>query len=105
MNKAKVVILILIIAVGLIGIPLLGFGFSFWSFVYWWLLAFVISIIWNFKVSSGFMLWVSFSVFLLSALLISIGFRVTAESLMRASFLGWLIGLAQSFNECKNIEQ
>ena len=104
MNKIKVGILILVIFAGLIGIPPLGFIFSFWSLTYWWILVFTISIIWKFQVGSGFILWTSFLIFLLSALLVSGGLQNLAETFMRISFLGWIIGLIQSFVEYKNLK-
>ena len=101
MNKIRVAVLILVITAGLIGVLLLGSFFSFWSFAYWWLLVLTVSIIWIFKVDSGFILWASFLIFLLAALLVSVGLRNLAETFMRISFLGWIIGLIQSFVEYK----
>ena len=104
MNKIKAWILILVIALGIIVIPFFGFIFSFWQLTYWWLLIFTISIIWNFKLGSGFILWISFLIFLLSALLFSVGLKTIAETFIRISFLGWIIGLIQSFVEYKNLK-
>lgn len=101
MNKIKIFILIIVIVVGLIGAIVLKFGFPLWPLIYWWILVFTIFMIWNFKLGSGFILWVAFLIFMLSALFVSIGLRSVGETLMRVSFLGWIIGLVQSAVEYK----
>lgn len=101
MSRIKVGVLIIIFICGLLGAIVLKFGFPLWPLIYWWILIFTIFIIWNFKLGSGFILWVSFSVFMLSALFVIIGLRSIGETLMRVSFLGWVIGLIQSMVEYK----
>lgn len=101
MSKIKVLILIIIIAGGLLEAVVLKFGFPLWPLTYWWILVFTIFMIWNFKLGSGFMLWSALLIFILSALLVSIGLRSVGETLMRISFLGWIIGLIQSMVEYK----
>lgn len=101
MNKIKVLILIAIIIAGLVGVAMLQYGFPLKQFTYWWILAFTIFWIWTFKLSSGFILWVAFLIFILSALSVIVGQRSIGEILMRVSFLGWIIGLIQSMVEYK----
>lgn len=101
MSQIKILVSILIIVVGLMGALVLKLGFPLWQLIYWWILVFTIFMIWNFKFGSGFILWVSFSIFILSALFTSIGLRSIGETLMRVSFLGWIIGLIQSMAEYK----
>lgn len=104
MNKIRAVVLILIITLGLMGIILFGLSFSSWPFVYWWLFTSVIFLVWSFKVDSEFVLWVSFLIFFLSALLFLVGLKGMAETFMRISFLGWMIGLIKSLTEYKNLK-
>lgn len=101
MHKIKVLISILIIIVGLMGALMLKLDFSLWPLIYWWILVFTIFMVWNFELGSGFILWVSFSIFILSALFTSVGLRSIGETLMRVSFLGLIIGLIQSMVEYK----
>lgn len=104
MNRNKIT-MILIIAIGLIGGTVLVVGFpQIFSLIYWWLLVFIISLIWNFKLRSGYILWIALFLFLVSALFVAISLREIAEITMRISFLGWIIGLIQSFVEYKKLE-
>lgn len=99
MKEIKYLTLILLFITGLLIMLLLSFGLDVWSLIYWWVVIFVISLIWHFRLGSGFSLWLALSLFVLSALLTSISLRETGEIFMRLSFLGWIIGLIQAMIE------
>lgn len=66
---------------------------------YWILLIVWIAIIWILKKDSGFSLLIAFSLFLISATLTVFNFRNLAETIMRVSLIGWLIGIFQALTE------
>jgi hypothetical protein len=67
--------------------------------IYW-----IILIVWSIvakvsKKDSGATLKVAFVLFLVSALLTILNIKDLAETVMRVSFIGWLIGLFQALRE------
>lgn len=101
MKKIKILVFILVLIIGLLIISLLKFNLSVGSLVYWWIMIFYIFMIWQFRLDSKVAFWAALSLFILSALLTSIGLRDVGEAVMRVSFLGWIIGLIQSMVEYK----
>lgn len=71
----------------------------FASLIYLWILGICIATIWLFKLSSSPILLLSFGLFILAAILTTVGITSTAEIIMRLSLIGWLIGFIQASYE------
>lgn len=67
--------------------------------VYWLILFIFILIIWIMKKNSGFALSIAFTLFILAAILTVFNLRNLAETFMRLSLIGWLIGILQALLE------
>lgn len=100
MKKVKFVFIFIILVTGLaIGIyqPNL-FGY----FIYWWVLVLIVLVGLSYHLKSRSYLSVSFAMFFLSALFTVIGLKETAETIMRLSFIGWIVGWFHAILEYKN---
>ena len=74
-------------------------SFSVLSFIYWFLFFGWIGSILNFKLSSAASLVPAFTLFIVGAILETFGSGDLAEGVLRLSFIGWLIGIAQALIE------
>lgn len=103
--KLTFVIFYLVVFVGLsvfqIWAKFSGLGVSFESLIYWWLLVGWVFLIINFKWGSSASLIPVFLLFILGAFFATVGFREVAETTMRISFIGWLVGIVQALVEYK----
>jgi len=104
MKKIKILVFISILIIGLLIISLLKFNFSVESMIYWWIMIFYTFMIWQFRLDSKVTICGALSLFILSALLTSIGLKSIGEIIMCISFLGWVIGLIQSFVEYRKLK-
>lgn len=68
---------------------------------FWWILIGWIFLIYSFKFKSKPIFAISFILFLFSALLTTINLQSFAETIMRISFIGWIIGLVRALIEYK----
>ncbi len=73
--------------------------FSVSSLIYWMILIGWLFSIWNFKLKSSFSLKTAFILFIVSAFIVTFGFTLIGELVMRISFIGWMIGGAHAFIE------
>ena len=107
--KVLVVAMYLVILVALLGLQVwskfIESGFSVVSFIYWMILFGWIGLIVNYKWSSSTSLVPALALFILGALLATIGFREIAETVMRISFIGWMVGITQALVEYKRNEK
>lgn len=69
--------------------------------IYWFSLVGWVFLIRNFKLRSSFSFKIGFVFFVLAAVFATFGFRIIAETIMRVSFIGFLIAIAQSLIEYK----
>lgn len=73
------------------------------SYIYWFLLIGLLYFIWQWKKNSRFSLYLSFVSFIVSSIIVILGFKFVGEFFMRLSFICLLIGYLQSFRENKKI--
>ncbi len=71
------------------------------EYIYWLVLIGLIFFIWLWKRNSKFSLYSSFTLFLISALIVTFGFKDIGEFIMRLSFIFLLVGYIQSLVEYK----
>lgn len=74
-------------------------GYYFEQYMYWLVLIGLLYFIWQFKQNSGFALYFSFILFIISAIIVSLGFKSVGEFVMRLSFILLLTGYVQSLIE------
>lgn len=105
--KLTFVIFYLVVFVGLsvlqIWTKLSELGVSFESLIYWWLLIGWVFLIINSKWGSSASLIPAFFLFILGAGVAIIGLKGVAESIMRVSFIGWLVGITQALIEYRKM--
>lgn len=70
--------------------------YSLESYIYWLVLIGSLISIWFWKKGSNFSLYVSFFLFIISALIVTVGFQDIGEPIMRLSFIFLLVGFIQS---------
>lgn len=75
--------------------------FSVEPLLYWLLFIAWITVLLNFKLRSVYALAVAFGLFLISAIMVTVGFSRIGEVAMRISFMGWIIGIIQALFEYK----
>ncbi len=71
------------------------------GYIYWLVLIGLIFLIWLWKRKSRFSLYSSFALFVISALIVTLGFEDIGEFIMRLSFIGLIVGFLQSLLEYK----
>lgn len=98
----KIKILSLVISIIIVMAFMVGqfiFNPPFSDIVYWSILAFLVMLNWNLNLTGKFSLSAAFIIFLLSALVVSIGFLDIGERFMRLSLMFWITGLIQVISE------
>lgn len=70
-------------------------------YIYWLVLIGLIMFIWHWKKSSRFSLYISFTLFLISAVSVTLGFKNIGEVIMRLSLIFLFVGFFQSMLEYK----
>lgn len=69
--------------------------------LFWWVFIGWIFLTYFFKLKSRLAFAVAFILFLIAALLTTINLQSFAETIMRISFIGWIIGFVQALIEYK----
>lgn len=69
------------------------------TFLYFWILFGWIFLILVHKLKSRFTLAIAFILFSISALLTTVNLQIFAETIMRISLIGWMMGLIQALFE------
>lgn len=80
-----------------------GPGF-FSNSLYWMILLGWLFLTWNFKWKSSVSMSVGFILFVSGAFFTTFGFRDHGETVMRLSFIGWMVGVAQALVEYRKNE-
>lgn len=75
---------------------------GFEPYIYWFLLVDLLCLILLYKKGSHFSLYTSFVLFIISSLVVTMGFRFVGEFIMRASFILLVTGFIQSLIESRN---
>ena len=103
--KILAIFLYLIVFVGLLLLQLwsnlIGSGLSVSSYLYWLILIGWIFAILKLNFQSFVSLSVAFILFVFSAMMVILDFKELGETIMRISFIGWLVGLSQALIEYK----
>jgi len=69
------------------------------NFVYWLILFAWIALIKLYKFESGLLMAIAFALILTSLILAIIGLPSIGETIIRISFIGWLVGIVQALLE------
>lgn len=67
--------------------------------IYWIILGLLISALWLFKLKSRFVLLLSFGLLILGGAITAFSANFIAETILRISLIGWLVGFTQSIFE------
>lgn len=79
-------------------------GGNFEPYIYWFLLINLLYLIWQWRKNSRFSLYFSFVLFIMSSIVVTLGFKSVGEFLMRLSLTFLLVGYIQSLIEFKNTQ-
>lgn len=71
------------------------------DFIYWWILIGWVYMVVAFRLKPEYSLIPSFVLFILSALTASFGLSLVGETLMRTSFIGWIVSIVQALFDYK----
>lgn len=104
--KVLVIVSYIVIFLGLFGLQIwaqsTGSRFSVSSLIYWWVLFGWLGLIYWFKWGSSASLTPAFILFIIAALLTTVGLRGIGETVVRISFIGWMVGIVQALVEYKH---
>lgn len=107
--KRGIIVVYILTFVGLVGVQIglniIGSNLSFSSIFYLLLILGVVLMWWIFKLASSLTLSGAFAIFVIAALFSIFGEKEVSETLMRVSFVGWLVGLGQALIESKKIKE
>ncbi len=102
----SIYLLILFILVGIQSwAQIFELGFSVSSIIYWFIFVGWIFVLILFNKNSKLTLQLSLGMFIVGVVMFIFGFKVAAETLMRVSMIGWLIGVVQAVIEYKKDEK
>lgn len=103
--KVLIVVVYIVVFLGVLTIQLwvnvAGVGFSVSSLIYWLILLAWLGFIWQFKWGCSVTLIFAFVLFVIAAAFAIFGLRGVGETVMRVSFIGWLVGIGQALVEYK----
>lgn len=77
-------------------------GDNFEPYIYWFFLIGLLYFIWQWRKNSRFSLYLSFVLFIISSIFVTLGFKSVGEIVTRISFIFLLVGYVQSLIEFKN---
>ncbi len=80
-----------------------GSGISFSSLIYWTILVGWIYLIWKLRLTSSFSFKAGLFLFVISTIFTILRLLLVAETIMRLSFIGFLIGIIQALIEYKRL--
>lgn len=105
LGQALGVTLYLVLFIGLLVVQglslILASSFSVSSYVYWMIFLGWIFLALKFRWDSSYSFLPAFILFLIAAILATFGLNAVAETIMRMSFIGWLVGMGQALVEYK----
>lgn len=78
---------------------IVGSGISFSSLIYWTILLGWLYLIWKFRLTSSFSFKIGLGLFVIAALFTILRLLWLGETIMRLSFIGFLIGIIQALLE------